>query len=129
MATILLVEDDPLMSRMYTKALTLEGYSVALAVDGLEALEKVKTIRPSLILLDVMMPKMNGLQVLEKIKADLDTKDIPVIMLTNLTGEQEAEMATSKGALDYLIKSEAEPEQVITKIKEILAKVSQKSTV
>lgn len=67
-----------------------------------------------------MMPKMNGMQVLEKLKLDPSTKSIPVVMLTNLAGQQDAEDALSKGAVKYIIKSEYEPKQVAAMVKEIL---------
>jgi two-component system, OmpR family, response regulator RpaB len=121
MAKILIVEDDPLMNRMYQKIFTFEGYDVEMASDGEEGLEKVRSSKPTLILLDIMMPKLNGLQVLEKLKADPDTKAIPVIMLTNLAGQQDAETALSKGAIKYIVKSEYEPKQVTNMVKEILA--------
>ncbi|HET7099357.1 MAG TPA: response regulator [Patescibacteria group bacterium] len=121
MAKILIIEDDPLMSRLYQKIFKFEGYEVEVAVDGVEGLEKVTTGKPTLILLDVMMPKMNGLQVLEKLKLNPDTKAIPVIMLTNLAGQSDAENALSKGAVKYLVKSEYEPKQIANIVKEILA--------
>jgi CheY-like chemotaxis protein len=121
MAKILVVEDDPLMSRMYQKIFTFEGYEVEMAGDGQEGLDKAREVKPTLMLLDVMMPKLNGLQVLEKIKADPETKAIPVIMLTNLAGEQDAESALTKGAIKYIIKSEHDPKEVADMVKEILA--------
>lgn len=121
MAKILIVEDDPLMSRMYQKIFTFEGYDVDMAGDGEEGLEKARTIKPTLMLLDIMMPKMNGLQVLEKLKADPETKAIPVVMLTNLAGQQDAETAMTKGAVKYIVKSEYDPKQVANMVKEILA--------
>ena len=121
MAKILIVEDDPLMSRMYQKIFTFEGYEVEMAGDGVEGLEKVRSFKPTLILLDIMMPKMNGMEVLEKLKADPDLKSIPVVMLTNLAGQQDAEAALEKGAIKYIVKSEYEPKQVTNMVKEILA--------
>lgn len=121
MAKILIIEDDPLMSRLYEKIFKFEGFEVELAADGQEGLEKVRTGKPTLILLDIMMPKMNGLQVLEKIKIDQETKSIPVIMLTNLAGQQDAETALTKGAVKYLVKSEYEPKQIANMVKEVLA--------
>src|SRR4030042_3479373 len=121
MAVILIVEDDPLMSRMYQKIFSFEGYQVETATDGEQGLEKARNLKPTLILLDIMMPKMNGLQVLEKLKADPDLKKIPVIMLTNLAGAQDAETALTKGAVKYIVKSEYEPKQVTNMEKEILA--------
>lgn len=123
MAKILLVEDDPLMLRMYQKIFTLEQYEVEVATNGEEALEKLRsaTIKPTIILMDIMMPKMNGLEALDKFKANPDTQDIPVVMLTNLAGQQDAETALLKGAVKYIIKSEYEPKQVVDMVKEILA--------
>ncbi len=121
MSKVLIVEDDPLMSRMYQKIFTFEGYEVEMAGDGEEGLEKAKTTKPTIVLLDVMMPKMNGLQVLDKLKLDPETKAIPVVMLTNLAGQQDAETALAKGAVKYIIKSEYEPKQVASMVKEILA--------
>lgn len=119
--TILIAEDDALMSRLYQKIFTFEGYTVEMAHDGQEGLDKARSVKPTLMLLDVMMPKMNGLEVLDKLKADPETKQIPVIMLTNLAGQQDAETALAKGAVKYIIKSEHEPKQVADMVKEILA--------
>ncbi len=118
---VLIVEDDPLMSRMYQKIFTFEGYEVVMAGNGEDGLEKAKKDTPTIILLDVMMPKMNGLEMLEKLKLDPKSKSIPVIMLTNLAGEKDAENALSKGAVKYIVKSEYEPKQVVDMVKEILA--------
>lgn len=120
MAKILITEDDPLMSRMYQKIFTFEGHDVVMASNGQECLDKARAEAPTLILLDVMMPVMNGLDTLEKLKADLATKGIPVVMLTNLAGQQDAEAALSRGAVRYIIKSENEPKQVADMVKEIL---------
>jgi CheY-like chemotaxis protein len=121
MAKVFIVEDDPLMSRMYQKIFTFEKYEVETAGDGEEALAKVRAANPTIILLDVMMPKMNGLQVLERLKADPATKSIPVVMLTNLAGQQDAETALAKGAVKYIIKSEHEPKEVADMVAEIIA--------
>lgn len=121
MAKILIIEDDPLIQRMYQKIFTFEQYQVEVASNGEEGLEKVKTVAPTIILLDIMMPKMNGLQVLEKLKIDPATHNIPVIMLTNLAGTQDAETALSKGAVKYIVKSEFEPKQVVDMVKEVMA--------
>lgn len=118
---ILIVEDDSLMMRLYSKVFDIEGYAVVTAVDGEEGLLQARKEIPTLILLDVMMPKMNGLQLLEKLKADLTTKKIPVIMLTNLTGEIDAETAIAKGAVKYIVKSDYEPKQVVNMVRELLA--------
>jgi CheY-like chemotaxis protein len=121
MVKILIAEDDPLMSRMYHKIFTFEGYEVSMAANGEEALELVNKDHPTVILLDVMMPKMNGFQVLDKLKSNPDTKGIPVIMLTNLASENDAETAMLKGAVKYIVKSQFDPKQVVDMLKGIIA--------
>lgn len=120
MAKILIVEDDPFMARMYQKLLTFEHYEVVLAKDGQEGIDNAKSQKPQLILMDVMMPRMNGLVALSRLKMDPETKQIPVVMLTNLAGEAEAQNAIAKGAVKYIVKSEVEPRQVVEMIKQIL---------
>ncbi len=123
MPTILfLAEDDPLMSRMYERAFKLSGYTLEMAFDGDEAISKLGKMAtpPTVILLDIMMPKQNGFEVLKQIKLNEKLKKIPVIMLTNLAGEEDAEKALSLGAILYLVKSQYDPKEIIIKIKEII---------
>jgi CheY-like chemotaxis protein len=121
MVSLLIIEDDPLMARMYEKAFKFESYEVVVAHDGEEGIAKAREIKPTIILLDVMMPKMNGLEVLDQLKADALIRSIPVVVLTNLAGEQDAEMALSKGAVRYIIKSEQDPKEVTDIVKQIVA--------
>jgi CheY-like chemotaxis protein len=121
MARILIVEDDDLMVRLYQKAFTFEGFEVDVAGNGQEGLDRARSVKPTLILLDVMMPQMNGLQMLDQLKADPGLKDVPVIMLTNLAGSTDAEMALTKGAVKYIVKSEHDPKEVVEMVKEVLA--------
>jgi CheY-like chemotaxis protein len=121
MAKILIVEDDPLMARLYEKVFKFEGHEVDVALNGRDGLDKVRANRPNVMVLDIMMPEMNGLEVLDKLKADPDTKTIPVVVLTNLAGGQDAEAALTKGAVKYIVKSEYEPKQIANMIKEVLA--------
>mgnify|MGYP001619892369 CR=1 FL=1 len=122
MAKILLVEDDPLMIRMYQRKLLNDGYEVEIAVNGEEGLVKIRSFVPDLVLLDIMMPKLNGLQVLERMKADPSISKIPVVILTNLAGSQEdIERGLELGAVAYLVKSAYRPDQVLGKVKEVLA--------
>jgi DNA-binding response OmpR family regulator len=121
MAKVMIVDDDPLMVRMYQKKLTNDGYDVMTAGDGMEALEKLESQKPDLILLDIMMPKLNGLDTLKKIKADSKTKDIPVIMLTNVgASDEDADRGLELGAVAYLVKAGNRPADVVSKIKEVL---------
>ena len=120
MHKILLVEDEVLILRMYEKIFSFEGYTVVTAVDGLDGLAKAKSENPALILLDIMMPKMDGLRVLEQLKADPTTKDIPVVVLTNLSSDVVIKDAFSKGAVGYLVKSEVVNEKIVDEIKQYL---------
>ena len=121
MAKILIIEDDPLMLRMYQKIFKFEGFEVTVASNGEEGIEQTRKEKPTLILLDIMMPKMNGLEVLDKLKNDPVTKKIPIVMLTNLAGSNDAEKALTLGAVKYIVKSEFDPKQVTNMVKEILA--------
>lgn len=118
---VLLIEDDNLLVRMYQDKFTQDGYKVNVALDGEEGLAKLKEEKPTLILLDIMMPKVNGFEALKKIKADPDCKSIPVILLTNLGGQDDAKHGLEMGAVAYMIKSDYTPDQVVAKVKEILA--------
>ena len=122
MTKILVAEDDPLMVDLYSKALRLYGYNVEMAFNGEDALQKLLAMaeKPTLILSDIMMPKMNGLELLKRLKAEPTLKNIPVVMLTNLAGEQDAQQALLLGAVTYLVKSQYEPKEVVEKLKEIV---------
>ena len=120
MTKILVIEDEPMVSRMYGKIIEFEKFEVVSAIGGKEGLEKAKSEKPDLILLDIMMPEPNGIRVLEDLKADPATKNIPVVMITNLSGKNDSELALSKGATDYWVKKEINPQDLGQKIKKIL---------
>jgi len=122
MNTILLVEDDPSLIDVYSITFTHENFRIEVAHDGEECLQKVKTIMPDLILLDIMMPEMNGIQALEKLKADTKTKDIPVLILSNIAENTYEIRALQLGALQYLIKSQYLPMDVVNIVKNTLLK-------
>lgn len=113
---VLLVEDDSFLAGMYVTKLTLEGLDVELATDGKQALKFAKTMHPDIILLDIILPKMNGFDVLREIKKDAAMKNIPVILLTNLGQREDVQRGLRLGATDYLIKAHFLPDEVITKI-------------
>lgn len=130
--SIFIAEDDPLMARLYEKAFRLSGYEVAMAFDGEEAIKKIESMknsRPTVIVLDIMMPKLSGFDVLKFLKEEKDLKSIPVVVLTNLAGKEDAEKALSMGAVLYLVKSQYDPKQVVEKIKEIVAGYSRDDSV
>lgn len=117
---ILLVEDDGIMSRMYKRIFSLQGYAVEVAGDGVEGYKKAKSFQPDLIFLDVMMPKMDGLKMLDVFKSDPKTKDFPIMMLTNLSNPIEVNLALKKGVVQYLVKSDHDPEEVVAIAKKFL---------
>jgi CheY-like chemotaxis protein len=104
MSKILLVDDEKNIRLVVGKSLEKAGYEVEFAVDGVEAVDKANEINPSLILLDLRLPKMNGFLVLEAIKGDTATEDIPVIILSALSEEDDIQKAISLGAADFLVK-------------------------
>ena len=114
--TVILVDDDLTLREMYAERFKAEGFTVDTAHDGEDALVKAGQDNPNIILLDIMMPKINGLDVLKKLKEQPETKDIPVIVLTALIQDREREEATKLGAVDYVVKSETMPGEVIEKI-------------
>lgn len=121
MTKILLVDDDRLLVRMYQKKFENDGYEVLVATDGKMGLEKVAEFKPDLILLDIMMPVMNGYEVLQQLKADATTSKIPVIMLTNVgASDADIERGLELGAVTYLIKAGTRPSAVVKKVKEVL---------
>ncbi|TEU01998.1 response regulator [Candidatus Woesebacteria bacterium] len=121
MTKILLVDDDKLMVKMYLSKFKIDGYEVETAFNGQEALSKVVRSNPDLILLDIMMPEMNGLDVLKELKANEKTKNIPVILLTNVGGsDEDVKAGLELGAVAYLIKASYTPKEVIQKVKEVL---------
>ncbi len=117
----MVVEDTELLRRIYSDKLTQEGYTVISAADGLECIAHLHQTAVDLILLDLIMPRMSGLEVLDTVKKDPRTKDIPVIVLTNLGQEADVERGIAMGAIDYLVKNEAKPADVAEKIRVVLA--------
>jgi DNA-binding response OmpR family regulator len=117
---VLIVDDDAFLSGIYATKLELEGFQVATARDGDEGLKMAQKEMPQLILLDVLMPKLDGFEVLKRLKADAALKGIPVIMLTNLGQKEDIEQALREGAEDYLIKAHFVPAEAVDKIRKVL---------
>lgn len=121
MANVLIVEDEALMARTYKMAFTLGGHQAILASDGLKGLESLKSQIPDIILLDLMMPNMDGVQFLDEIKSKPETQNIPVVVLTSLAGERHIKQALSKGAIKHIDKSRVEPREVVKIVEKILS--------
>lgn len=117
---VLIVDDDAFLSGIYATKLELEGFQVVAARDGEEGVKQALAEKPAIILLDVLMPKLDGFETLKRLKLDPVTKDIPVIMLTNLGQKEDIEQALQDGAVDYLIKAHFVPAEAVDKIKGVL---------
>jgi DNA-binding response OmpR family regulator len=120
MPKVLIVDDDAFLSGIYATKLELDGFSVVSARDGEEGVKLALKEKPDLILLDVLMPKLDGFEALKRLKADPATKAIPVIMLTNLGQKEDVEKGLEDGAADYLIKAHFVPAEAVAKIKKVL---------
>ncbi|MCL5411455.1 MAG: response regulator [Patescibacteria group bacterium] len=114
---IVIVEDDLFVRDLYERQFKQEGFEVSVAVDGEEGVNKISKEVPDLILLDLMLPKMNGLDVLKTIKEKPETKNIPVVVLTNLGQDEAIKQCFELGANGYLVKSAYTPTQVVSEVK------------
>ena len=114
---ILLVDDDPDFIEIYSATFKAAGLNFSIAKNGPEALEKAKTEKPALILLDLMLPNIDGFEVLKRLKQTPEASTIPVWMITNLAEPLNQTIAASLGAADYLVKASVMPQQVCEKIK------------
>ena len=120
--TILIVDDDLTLLEMYQERFKEEGYVVIGASDGEEALKKVQSEKPALLVLDIMMPKLNGIDVMKRLRASKETKDLPVIILTALVQEIDKLKDLMGPDDEYLVKSEDMPKDVVDKVNSILKK-------
>jgi DNA-binding response OmpR family regulator len=114
---ILLIEDDPFILKMYSTKFQLEKFEVKVADDGQKGMDAVGEFQPDIILLDLMMPQINGFDVLQMLKGAEATAKIPVIVLSNLSQEYDIKRAKELGAADYIVKTELTPREVVEKIK------------
>jgi len=122
MNKVLIVEDDPFLADIYITKFTQEGFNVRIASDGETGLQRLEEEKPEIILLDIILPRMDGFAVLKKIKEDPKFKDIPVLLLTNLGQKEEVERGLKLGAAQYLIKAHHSPKEVIELVKKTLEK-------
>ena len=117
---VLLVEDDVFLAGIYKKKFEVEGFKIIVADNGEKGLSEARKKLPDMILLDILLPKMDGFAVLKELKKDVNTKDIPVILLTNLGQKDDVEKGIEMGAKDYLIKIHFKPSEVVDKVRKIL---------
>jgi len=117
---VLLIEDDTFLGNIYKTKFEMEKFKVIVATDGLEGLEMAKKKKPDIILLDILMPKMDGFEVLENLKKDKSLASIPVVLLTNLGQKDDVDKGLGLGAVDYLIKAHYKPSETVDKVKSVL---------
>lgn len=117
---ILIVEDDKFLRELITQKLIKEDYDTIEAVDGEEGIKKIKEEKPDLVLLDLILPGIDGFEVLSKKREDSSLDKIPVIILSNLGQKEDVERGLKLGAVDYLIKAHFTPGEIIEKVKNAL---------
>jgi twitching motility two-component system response regulator PilH len=122
MKKIVLADDEKYIAKAYAEGLSRAGFDVTTADNGTEALEKIKAIKPDIVLLDLIMPGMTGFEVLKKMTGDSDLKRIPVFILSNLSQETDKDEAMKLGAKEFLIKSDASLQDVVDKVTAFLKK-------
>lgn len=120
MKTILFIEDESALQKTFGEILRQEGYEMTSALDGETGLRLAKEKKPDLILLDLVLPRVHGFLVLKQLKTDPETKDIPVIVITNLEGIEDVDRAIELGATTYLVKAQYTLAEVVEKIKKAL---------
>ncbi len=121
MKKVLIVEDDQLIFSILSRELADAGFEVANAFDGEQAVTVTKEVRPDLVLLDVLLPRKNGFEVLQTLKSDESLKSIPVVILSNLGQPEDVKKGRELGAIDYMVKVEFEPKQIVAKVRTLLA--------
>jgi DNA-binding response OmpR family regulator len=117
---ILVAEDDRFLRKAAEMALKRQGYTVLTAADGEEALRTAQSILPDLILLDLIMPKLNGFDVLQALKKETPTAHIPVIILSNLGQDRDVQQAMDAGAAAYFIKTDLSLQALGQRVEEVL---------
>ena len=117
---ILIVEDDKILRELISQKLQKEDYNISAAIDGEEGFKKVKEEKPDIVLLDLILPGIDGFEVLERIKQDPEINKIPVVILSNLGQKEEIEKGLKLGATDYLIKAHFTLSEIVAKVRTIL---------
>lgn len=123
---ILIVEDERSLVEIMGMKLKKEGYEVFSAQSGKEGVEKAKTEKPDIILLDIIMPGMNGYEVLEILKRGIGTASIPIVIVSNSGRDEEIEKGRSMGAVDYLVKSQLSLDEMAERIGQLLENIGQR---
>lgn len=120
MKKILIVEDEKILAEMYRDKLSKKGFNVVLSLDAEDGFAAAKKEKPDLVVLDILLPKGNGISFLEKLREDPETAAIPVVAFSNYDGVETKKKAFELGVLDYLIKTSYTPQELVEKIKKYL---------
>lgn len=120
MKSILLIEDDPFLADIYNTKLKKAGFSVDIAVDGQEGLRKIKEQIPDLVLLDIVLPNVDGWEFLNRVRKDYRLSDLKIVIISNLAQKGEIKKGLELGAIKYLIKAHYTPSEIVDVIKKIL---------
>ncbi len=118
---ILIIEDDKFLRDLIQQKLTKEGFLTSIAADGEEGIKVAGQEAPHLILLDLILPGVDGFEVLKRLKADAKTKSIPVIVLSNLGQKEDMDRTLKDGAEDFMVKAHFTPSEIIAKVRETLS--------
>ena len=124
MKKILLVEDDKFLANLLKLKLSKQGFEIIQAYDGEEAIAKLRSIKPDLILLDIILPKKNGFELMKEINQDSHLPQVPIIVVSNLAQEEDMVRGRKLGAIEYFVKSRTSIDDLVLKIKEICQKKS-----
>jgi DNA-binding response OmpR family regulator len=120
---LLVVEDDAFLQKILVAKFAKEGFAISTASDGKEGLDAIKKDRPDLVLLDLIMPNMDGFDVLYSLQSDAALKAIPVVVLSNLAQDEDVKRAKDLGAVDFLVKGDLAINELVRKVKETFARV------
>jgi len=122
MAKLIIIEDDPFLLSILAEKLKEAGFGIEMAADGEDGLNKIKSEDFDLVLLDIVLPKIDGFKILEELRGDNQLKKIPVIILSNLYDKNSIDKAILLGAKEYIVKAYNTPEEIVLKIKSFLNK-------
>lgn len=117
---VLIVEDDIFLAEIYQKKFEMEGFKVSMANNGEKGLADIKKKKPDVVLLDILLPKLDGFAVLKAVKSDPAIKNIPIILFTNIGQKDDVRRGLEEGAADYLIKTHFKPSEIVDKVREVL---------
>jgi DNA-binding response OmpR family regulator len=126
---VLLIDDDEALKIIFQSTLQKAGFEVVTAPDGKTGLERTKTEKPDFVLLDQILPDMKGNEILATLKEDVETKNIPVAMLSNYGQSELVQDAINHGAVDYILKYQVEPQDLVTKINDLMKDVQKNQVI